>query len=181
MRNLASLQASNKRSHRSQATPADPASRPNIHALTAASWHAEDPISSSVPPPLPLLVEVEVLELELEVELFVSDVLVEASEGDSGVTVVPTTATLVVVGSGVTVVGIIVVVEDVAAAWGVEDGAAASGVEDVAAAWGVEDGAAAWGVEDVDVVKLEVLVVDVLASPAADWIPYAPPCPPLCP
>lgn len=62
------------------------------------------------------------------------DVLVEVYEGDSGVTVVPTTATLVLVGSGVTVVGTIVVVEDVAAAGIIvvlEDEAAARGVEDV--------------------------------------------------
>ncbi len=142
------------RSHSSQIAPADPASRAKSHTLSAAPWHAEDSISSGVPPPLPLLVDVEVLGLELE--LFVCDVLVEASEGDSGVIVVPTTATLVVVGSGVTVVGTIVVVEDVAAAWGVED------VEDAV----VEDVAAAWGVDDV--VLVLVLVVDVLVSPAAD-------------
>lgn len=81
-----------------------------------------------MPPP----VDVDVL--EVEVELFVWDVLVEVYEGDSGVTVVPTTATLVLVGSGVTVVGTIVVVEDVAAAGTIvvlEDEAAARGVEDV--------------------------------------------------
>ena len=71
-------------------------------------------MSSIVPPPLPLLVDVDVL--ELEVELFVCNVLVEASEGASAGTVVPTIATLVVVGSGVTVIGTTVVVEDVAAA-----------------------------------------------------------------
>lgn len=102
------------KSHRSQAAPADPVRRANSHILTAAPWHAEDPVSSGVPPPLPLFVDVDVL--ELEVELFVGDVLLEASEGDSGVTVVPTTATLVVVGSGVTVVATSIVVEDVAAA-----------------------------------------------------------------
>lgn len=81
-----------------------------------------------MPPP----VDVDVL--EVEVELFVWDVLVEVYEGDSGVTVVPTTATLVLVGSGVTVVGTIVLVEDVAAAGTIvvlEDEAAARGVEDV--------------------------------------------------
>ena len=91
----------------------------------------------------------------LEVELFVGDVLVEASEGDSGFTVVPTTAMLVVVGSGPTVVGTTVVVEDVTATW---------------------------GVEDVEVVELEVvelvlvLVVDGLASPTVDCMaaPFAP-------
>ena len=139
MTNITGLQDSFHRSHRSQASPADPASRANSHVLTAASWHAEDPISSGVPPPLPLLVDIDVLEVEVEVELFVSDVLevevevellvsdvlVEVSEADSGVTVVSTIATLVVVGSGETVTGTIVVVEDVAAAWGVEDVAAA--------------------------------------------------------
>ena len=109
--------------------------RAKSHRLTAASRHAQDSISSGVPPPppLPLLVVVDVL--ELEVELFVFDELVEASDGDSGVTVVPTTTTLVeasegdggvtvipttarlvVVGSGVTEFGTVVVVEDVAAA-----------------------------------------------------------------
>ena len=107
--------------------------RAKSHTLTAASRHAQDSTSSGVPPLLPLLVIVDVL--ELEVELFVFDelveasegdpgitvvptttTLVEASEGDCGVTVIPTTATLVVVGSGVTVLGTIVVVEDVAAA-----------------------------------------------------------------
>lgn len=125
----------------------------NSHTLTAASWHAEDDTSSGVPPPLLLLVDVDVP--ALEVELFVCDVLVEASEGDSGFTVVPTTAILVVVGSGVTVVGTIVVVEDVTATW---------------------------GVEDVEVVELEVvelvLVLDVdgLASPTIDCTaaPFAP-------
>lgn len=85
------------------------------------------------------------------------DVLVEVSEGDAGVTVVPTIETLVVVGSGVTVVGTIVVVEDVAAAWGVVD---------VAAAWGVEDVAATWSVEDIELVL--VLVLDALTAPAVD-------------
>ena len=148
------------RPHSSQIAPADPASRANSHTLNAAPWHAEDSISSGVPPPLPLLVDVEVLALELE--LFVCDVLVEASEGESGITVVPTTATLVVVGSAITVVGTMVVVEDVAAAWGVDD------VEVVV----VEDVAAAWGVDDVvlvlALVLVLVLVVDVLVSPAAD-------------
>ena len=93
-------------------------------------------------------------------ELFVCDVLVEVSESDAGTTVVPTTATLVVVASGVTVVGTTVVVEDVAAAWGLDD------VE-------VEDVAAAFGVDDVEAVEVEnvltlVVVVDVLVSPAAD-------------
>lgn len=90
----------------------------NSHTLTAASWHAEDPTSKGVPPLL-LLVDVDVP--GLEVALFVCDVLVEASETDSGVTVIPTTAMLVVVGSGVRVVGTTVVVEDVASTWGVED------------------------------------------------------------
>lgn len=82
--------------------------------------------------------------------------LLEASEGGSGVTVVPTIATLVVVGSGVTVVATSIVVEDVAAAWGIED------VDVVAAAWGVE-------VVELEVVELVlVLVEDALASPAAD-------------
>ena len=107
--------------------------RAKSQTLTAASRDAQDSISSGVPPLLPLLVVVDVL--ELEVELFVFDelvvvpegdsgitvvptttTLVEASEGDCGVTVIPTTATLVVVGSEVTVLGTIVVVEDVAAA-----------------------------------------------------------------
>lgn len=85
----------------------------------------------------------------LDVELSVCDVLVEASEDDSGVTVIPTTATLVVVGSGVTVVGTTVVVKDVTAAWGVED------VEVVE-------------LEVVELVLVLVLVVDVLASLAVD-------------
>lgn len=139
------------RSHGSQAAPADPTSRKNSHTFTAVSWHAEDPTSSGVPP-LSLLVDVDVL--GLEVELFVCDVLVEASETDSGVTVTPTTAMLVVVGSGVTVVGTTVVVEDVAATW---------------------------GVEGVDVVELElvelvlVLVVGALASSVVDCMtgPFA--------
>ena len=120
-----------------------------------------------------LFVEVDVL--ELEVELFVCDVLVEVSAGDAGTTVVPTTATLVVVASGVTVVGTTVVVEDVAAAWGLDD------VE-------VEDVAAGLGVDDVEAVEVEnvlilVVVVDVLVSPAADCtsITDAPACPSLCP
>ena len=108
---------------------------------------------------MPLFVEVDVL--ELEVELFVCDVLVEVSEGDAGITVVPTTATLVVVGSGVTVVGTTVVVEDVAAAWGLDD----VEVEDVAAAWGIDDVEA---VEVETVVLVLILVVDVLVSAAAD-------------
>ena len=111
---LAGLQDPIQSSHSTKATTVDPASRANSHTLTVASWHAEDPISSGVPPPLSLLGDVEVL--DTEVELFVCDVLVKASEGDSGATVVPTTATLVVVGSGVTVIGTTVVVEDVAAA-----------------------------------------------------------------
>ncbi len=103
-----------QKSHSSQTTPAEVANRANSHALIAASWHAEDSISSGVPPPLPSLVDVD--EPELEVELLVCDVLVEASGVVSGDTVVPTIATLVVVASGMTVVGTIVVVEDVAAA-----------------------------------------------------------------
>ena len=59
--------------------------------------------------------------LELAVELVVCDVPVELSEGDAGTTVVSTTATLVVVGSGVTVMGTTVVVDVVAAALGVEE------------------------------------------------------------
>lgn len=165
-----------QRSHSSQTTPTDADSRANSHTLIAASWHAEDPISSGVPPPLPLLVDVDVL--ESEVELFVCDVLVEVSEDDSGATVIPTTATLVVVESGVMVVGTVVVVEDVAAAWVIED------VDVVAAAWGIEDVdvvAAAWGVED-DVVELVlVLVTDAPVSLPVDWILYAPSCPLLCP
>ena len=153
-----------QRSHSSQTTPADADSRANSHTLTAASWHAEDPISSGVPPPLPLLVDVDVL--ESEVELFVCDVLVEVSEVDSGATVIPTTATLVVVESGVMVVGTVVVVEDVAAAWGIED------VDVVAAAWGVEDNA-------VELVL--ILVTDAPVSLPVDWILYAPSCPLLCP
>ena len=53
-------------SHRNQISPADPVSRANSHSLILAWWHAEDPISSGVPPPLPLLVDVDVLELEVE-------------------------------------------------------------------------------------------------------------------
>ena len=94
-------------------------------------------------------------------ELFVCDVPVDVSAGDTGITVVPTTATLVVVGSGATVIGTTVVVEDVAAAWGLDD------VE-------VEDVATTTGANDVEAVEVEtvllilVLVVDVLVSPAAD-------------
>ena len=103
------------RSHNSHITPTDPARETNSHKLSPAPRHAaEEPISNGVPPPFPLLVEVGVL--ELDVELFVCDVLVEVSAGDAGTTVVPTTATLVVVASGVTVVGMTVVVEVVAAA-----------------------------------------------------------------
>ena len=109
--------------YRGQVTPANPASRANSHTRTAASWHAEDSISSGVPPPLPLLVDVDLL--ELEVKLLVSDVLVDASEADSGVTVVSAIATLVVVGSGATVVATTVVVDEFAKTWGVEDVAAA--------------------------------------------------------
>ena len=98
-------------------------------------------------------------------DLVVEDVLLEASEGDSAITVVPTIATLVVVGSGVTVTATPIVVEDVAAAWGVED------VDVVAAAWGVE-------VVELEVVELVLaLVEDVLAAP--DWPAYATPCPSL--
>lgn len=68
---------------------------------------------------MPSPVDVDVL--ELDVELFVCDVLIEASVDDSGVTVTPTTAMRVVVGSGMTVVATIVVVEDVAATLGVEE------------------------------------------------------------
>ena len=124
-------------SHSSQITPADPVTRAKSHTLTAAPRYAEDPISSGVPPPLPLLVDVDVLELEVELLVFdelveasegdsgttvvpTTTTLVEASEGDSGVTVIPTTAMLVVVGSGVTVVGASVVVEGVAAAGVIE-------------------------------------------------------------
>lgn len=106
-------------SHSSQLTPAIPAINARSHTLTAASRLAEDPISSGVPPPLPLPVDVDVL--ELDVELFVCDVLVDASEDDSGVTVTPTTAMRVVVDSGVTVIATMVVVEDVAATMGVEE------------------------------------------------------------
>ncbi len=139
-----------QRSHSSQTTPAEVARRANSHTPIAASWHAEDSISSGVPPPLPSLVDVYVP--ELEVELLVGDVLVEASEVVSGDTVVPTIATLVVVASGLTVVGTIVVVEDVAAAWGVED---MDVVELVL-------------VLVVDVVVVDVLIVVVLASVATD-------------
>lgn len=102
LNNLAGLNGPSQTSHNSQVTPASPASKAKSHTLTAASRHAEDPISSGVPPPLPLPVDVVVL--ELEVELSVCDVLVEVSEGDAGTTVVSTTATLVVVGSEGTVV-----------------------------------------------------------------------------
>ena len=111
---LAGLNGPSQTPHRSQVTPASPGSKPKSHTLTAASRHAEDPTSSGVPPPLPLPVDVDVL--ELEVELFVCDVLLEVSEADAGTTVVSTSATLVVVGSGVTVIGTTVVVEVVAAA-----------------------------------------------------------------
>lgn len=111
---LSRIHHSIQTSHSSQITPADPVIRAKSHRLTAASRHAQDSISSGVPPLLPLLVVVDVL--ELEVELFVFDELVEASDGDSGVTVIPTTAILVVVGSGVTEFGTVVVVEDVATA-----------------------------------------------------------------
>lgn len=117
--NLVGPNGSLHTSHSSQLTPASPASKANSHTLTVASRHAEDPISSGVPPPLPSPVDVDVL--ELEVELFVCDVLIEASVDDSGVTVTPTTAMRVVVGSGMTVVATIVVVEDVAATLGVEE------------------------------------------------------------
>ena len=115
MRKLHSTNGFTPRFHISHITPTDPARETNSHILSSAPWHAaEEPISSGVPPPLPLLVEVDVL--ELEVELCVCDVLVEVSEGDAGTTVVPTIATLVVVASGVTVIGTTVVVEVVAAA-----------------------------------------------------------------
>lgn len=115
MRKLHSTNGFTPRFYRSHITPADPARVANSHILSSAPWHAaEEPISNGVPPPLPLLVEVDVL--ELEVELCACDVLVEVSEGDAGTTVVPTTATLVVVASGVTVIGTTVVVEVVAAA-----------------------------------------------------------------
>ena len=106
LNNLAGLNGPGQTSHSSQVTPASPASKAKSHTLTAASRHAEDPMSSGVPPPLPLPVDVDVLEVEveLEVELSVCDVLAEVSEGDAGTTVVSTTATLVVVGSGGTVV-----------------------------------------------------------------------------
>ena len=109
-------------------------------------------MSSGVPPPLPLPVLVDVL--ELEVGLFECDVLVEASKVDSGATVTPTTAMLVVVDSGPMVVATIVVVEDVAAAWGVD--------------------------ELVELVLVLVLVVDALPSMPADWT-GTPLCPPPCP
>ena len=145
------------RFHSSHITPADPARKKNSHTLSSAPWRAaEELISSGVPPPLPLFVDVDVL--ELEVELFVCDVLVEVSAGDAGTTVVPTTETLVVVGSGATVIGTTVVVEVVAAAWGLDD----VEVEDVVAALGVEAG------EVVIVVIILLLIVDVLVSPAAD-------------
>ena len=147
------------KSHSSQTTPAEVASRTNSPTLIAESWHAEDSISSGVPPPLPSLAEVD--EPELDVELRVCDVLVEASGVVSGDTVVPTIATLVVVASGMTVVGTIVVVEDVAAALGVEDVAAAWGVEDV-------DVVELVLVLVVDVVVVDVLIVVVLASVAID-------------
>ena len=105
------------------------------------------------------------------------DVVVEVSSaGDAGTTVVPTTATLVVVDSGATVMGTTVVVEVVAAAWGVDD----VDVEDVVATLGVDDVEV---VEIVIVVLILVLVVDVLVSPAADWswTTDAPACASLCP
>lgn len=144
--------------------PPEPASKAHSHTLTAASWLAEDPISSGVPPPLPLPVDVDVL--EVEVELLVCDVPVEVSEGDtSGATVIPTTATLVVVGPGVTVIGTTVVVEDVAAAWGVE-GVDVSAVDvDVLEVLGVLEVLEALELVVVIVVNI---VVDALASPAAD-------------
>ena len=133
LNNLAGLDGPSETSHSSQVTPASPASKPKSHTLTIALRHAEDPISSGVPPPLPLPVDVD--SLELEVELLVCDVLVEVSDGDAGTTVVSTTATLVVVGSGVTVVGTIVVVEVVAACVGVEEVVGTTVVvEEVAAA-----------------------------------------------
>ena len=89
------------------------------------------------------------------------DVVVEVSEGDAGTMVVPTMATLVVVGPGVTVIGTTVVVEVVAAAWGLDD----VEVEDVATTLRVDEVEA---VEVEVVVLILVLVVDVLASPAAD-------------
>ena len=160
MGKLHSINDLSPRSHSSHTIPAGPARETNSHILSLASWHAAaELISSGVPPPLPLFVEVDVL--VLEVELFVFDVLGEVSEGDAGTTVVPTTATLVVVDSGVTVMGTTVVVEVVAAAWGLDD------VD-------VEEVATTLGVDDVEVVKVEivvltlVLVVDVLVSPAAD-------------
>ena len=114
---LAGLDDLSQTSHSSQVTPARPASKAKSHTLTAASWHAEDPISRGVPPPLSLpALPVDVDVLELEVELFVLDVSVELSEGDAGTTVVSTTAMLVVVGSGGMVVETIVVVDVVAAA-----------------------------------------------------------------
>ena len=147
------------RFHNSHIIPADPARNKNSHILNSDPWHAEEePISSGVPPPLALSVEVD--GLEVEVELFVCDVLVEVSAGDAGITVVPTTATLVVVDSGVTVTGTTVVVEDVAAAWGLD-------VE-------VEDDVTTTRADDVEALEVEtvvlilVLVVDVLVSPAAD-------------
>ena len=82
---------------------------------------------------MPLPVDVD--SLELEVELLVCDVLVEVSDGDAGTTVVSTTATLVVVGSGVTVVGTIVLCELVVECVGVDEVVGTTVVvEEVAAA-----------------------------------------------
>ena len=162
-RTPAGLNGSIQESHSSQLTLASPATKANSHTLTAASRHAEDPISKGVPPPLPLPVDVEVL--ELEVELFVCDVLLEASLDDSGATVVPTNATLVVVGSGLTVIGTTVVVEDVAATLG----------------FGEMVELELMLVLVLVIVLVLVLVADALASGPADWIVGAPFWPPPCP
>ena len=149
---------------------ADPASNANSHTLTAASRDAEDPTSSGVPPPLLLLVAVDVP--ELEVELCACDVLVEACVSASGVTVVPTTAMLVVVGSGLTVTGTTtVVVEDVAAALGVEDVDVVELVDELVVKLVVE----------LVLILVLTTVVDVLASVAAGRGAGEPFCPPLCP
>lgn len=83
-------------SHRSKASPAEPASSNNIHSFIFALRHDEfEPTSSIVPrpfppPPLLLLLDADVLALDVEVEdCLTSEVLlVDTDDGAFGVTVV---------------------------------------------------------------------------------------------
>lgn len=93
------------------------------HGLIATPRHAEDPISSSVPPPSPLPVGVDPLELDVIVEdSMVCDVVeIEREEGEFAAIVVPTITTVVVVESEAVVVEEEVAVEELRAACSVVD------------------------------------------------------------